>query len=926
MNKGRVRPSEELRHFTNREKETTLFQRYVNAVEGSPLPVLMFYGVGGIGKTWLTKRLRAMLEEPPFVSLPGQSPLPSARLDLEPVSGSLYHNDPAAAYLKLRLDLGVDCPSFDLAYAMLRYRQGAGEEPQLRHSGTLHTAWEFIGEASGKAAESIPGGSLTLWAAKKVTERLGHEFKETALGKRLLTTAGNAEFFDLRHRDTDDLYKILPERLARDLEANLPPRSGKACRAVVFLDSFESLQRGIDSAIQQVEREKWVGALYENLQSVLIVIAGRDRLNWDEVDADWRSPDYLEQHLLGGLSRYDAETFLGQCGVTQGRLQRAVLEACVDIEATAGSSGDTAYHPYSLGLCADTIVNERNRGVETDPASFDMAPGDYDRLAQRFLKSLPNDAQADWIARLALTPRFDEQAARYAYSPLPGADQNAAWDDLEGYSFITRAEQADWRTLHPRMKAALRRRLAPPDEPDEERRHQTDWRDYWQSRAQSDTDDYTALAWYHCYQLEPEPTRLEWDALAERSLGGSKPDMALHHRLLDWWTPTGIENGPPANILAAPALNSLGLGLGRTSLGRRDANVRRAIACFETALQVCAEADYSELWATLHNNLGLACHNLPTGDRGRNLERAIACYEAALRVYTEQSYPEDWARIQSNLATVYGDLPTGDRGQNLQQAIACCEAALRVRTEERTPVEWAATQHNMGNAYARLRMGDRAANLQKALACYEAALRVRTEQEMPVEWAMVQGCLGNVYTDLPTEDKSANLQQAIGCYEAALRVYTEQDYPYDWALTHNNLGLAYVALPDGDKIANLQRAMDCYAAALRVYTEPDDPSHWAMTQCNLGVAYQSLPAGDRRENLERAAACYEAALRVYTEPNYPYECAMTRSNLALARKEQGDFAGAKQALLLAAQAYRQIGMEEGVREVEEELAGLPESE
>jgi hypothetical protein len=32
------------------------------------------------------------------------------------------------------------------------------------------------------------------------------------------------------------------------------------------------------------------------------------------------------------------------------------------------------------------------------------------------------------------------------------------------------------------------------------------------------------------------------------------------------------------------------------------------------------------------------------------------------------------------------------------------------------------------------------------------------------------------------------------------------------------------------------------------------------------------------------------------------------------------------ALLLAAQAYRQIGMEEGVREVEEELAGLPESE
>jgi tetratricopeptide (TPR) repeat protein len=169
------------------------------------------------------------------------------------------------------------------------------------------------------------------------------------------------------------------------------------------------------------------------------------------------------------------------------------------------------------------------------------------------------------------------------------------------------------------------------------------------------------------------------------------------------------------------------------------------------------------------------------------------------------------------------------------------------------------------------------------------------------------------------------LQQAIGCYEAALRVYTEQDYPYDWAMAQNNLGLAYAALPDGDRSAQLQRAMDGYAAALRVYTEQDSPAKWAMIQCNLGVAYQSLPAGDKGENLAKAAACYEAALRVYTEPNYPYECAMTRSNLALARKEQGDFAGTRQALLLAAQAYRLIGMEEGVREVEEELAGLPES-
>jgi hypothetical protein len=107
--------------------------------------------------------------------------------------------------------------------------------------------------------------------------------------------------------------------------------------------------------------------------------------------------------------------------------------------------------------------------------------------------------------------------------------------------------------------------------------------------------------------------------------------------------------------------------------------------------------------------------------------------------------------------------------------------------------------------------------------------------------------------------------------------------------------------------------------------EQEMPVEWAMVQGCLGNIYTDLPTGEKSANLQQAIACFEVALRVYTEQDYPYECAMTRSNLALARTEQGDVTGARQALLLAAQAYRRIGIEEGVREVEEELAGLPES-
>jgi hypothetical protein len=52
-------PTQELRHFTNREQERQVLSRLLSLPSGNPLPVVMFYGVGGTGKSWLLRRLRA---------------------------------------------------------------------------------------------------------------------------------------------------------------------------------------------------------------------------------------------------------------------------------------------------------------------------------------------------------------------------------------------------------------------------------------------------------------------------------------------------------------------------------------------------------------------------------------------------------------------------------------------------------------------------------------------------------------------------------------------------------------------------------------------------------------------------------------------------------------------------------------------------
>ena len=229
------------------------------------------------------------------------------------------------------------------------------------------------------------------------------------------------------------------------------------------------------------------------------------------------------------------------------------------------------------------------------------------------------------------------------------------------------------------------------------------------ARAQSDSDDFAALAWYHEFVLDPARATQTWKHRASAARAAAK--MAHHNDLLDWWASTDIEDRPPRSGAEAAALIVLGAELSRSRVGDRLAKLHRAIACYRSALTLYSEAEFPADWATAQNNLGAAYGELATGDSDENIRRAISCYEAALRVYTETEFPADWARGQNNLGLAYQNLPTGDRGENLHRAIAYHEAALRVRTEADYPDKWAATQNNLGVAYWNLPTGDRGENL-----------------------------------------------------------------------------------------------------------------------------------------------------------------------------------------------------------------------
>jgi hypothetical protein len=133
-------PSDEIARFADREDQQALFQRYLNSAEEPP--VLMFFGVGGAGKTWLLKKLRTQV-------LGG---IPSAYLDFDTDRrGKRYLLDPTAALQSIQQQLGVPTPRFDLALAMLRKKQGHAAEPNL---------WTDI--AAELVGCLVPGGGAVL--------------------------------------------------------------------------------------------------------------------------------------------------------------------------------------------------------------------------------------------------------------------------------------------------------------------------------------------------------------------------------------------------------------------------------------------------------------------------------------------------------------------------------------------------------------------------------------------------------------------------------------------------------------------------------------------------------------------------------------------------------------------------------------------
>lgn len=368
--------------------------------------VLVFYGVGGIGKTTLSKRLETHLTTGSESVGSEWGPVPAEvgrvlpiRIDLSRQGGVQFED----VILAMRLAVarvGHPMRAFDLALRRYWEVNHPGEplEGYLRRNGFLRRAGEVtdLREQMRAVAEDVVQ-ALTLptvagVAATTAVREIVRALRQRRSAVRALARC--TRLADLLEADQDaETLSYFPHLLAWDLAQVPVDRSGVL---VVLLDTFEEVGDRSHRDLERLfQRMVWL------MPNALFIVTGRNRLQWDDPSLEGQldqagpfpwpqlasaaSAD-PRQHLVGFLSDDDRELYL-RTRLT--RNDEPVIPPEVRSEIASRSYG----LPLFLDLAVMRFLDILNRtGTVPGPDEFDH---DFPALVARIVRDLtPKNARS----------------------------------------------------------------------------------------------------------------------------------------------------------------------------------------------------------------------------------------------------------------------------------------------------------------------------------------------------------------------------------------------------------------------------------------------------------------------------------------------------------------------------------------------------
>jgi hypothetical protein len=338
--------------FTDREEFLAAFENALTSKIKDEHKLLIYYGVGGIGKTTLRKELGKRLEadRPETVW---------TAIDLDTPT---YREQETALFVlrnQLHEKFKVNFPSFDIAYTVY-WQKTHPQTPMTKDNFPLLTGANAVA-----GIMRVVGEMPYIGFVPKLTKAFmtgGNVFREW-WKKR-----GEKELANLPTLEPKEISVRMPMFWASDLKDFLEEKKKDA---VLFLDTYEALWENLKADGGFFMRDEWIRELVSHLPEVVWVICGREKLRWYEQDEEWAN--YLEQHLLGRLSDEDSGYFLKSCGVEKPDVQKVIIKASKGV-------------PHFLDLAVDTYYEIQSRH-NREPLATDFAKTQQDVL-ERFLRYL----------------------------------------------------------------------------------------------------------------------------------------------------------------------------------------------------------------------------------------------------------------------------------------------------------------------------------------------------------------------------------------------------------------------------------------------------------------------------------------------------------------------------------------------------------
>ncbi|WNS76071.1 tetratricopeptide repeat protein [Bacillus sp. DTU_2020_1000418_1_SI_GHA_SEK_038] len=396
--------------YTGRQNELDLFNNALESKRWDEYKILSYYGVGGIGKTELRKKIMKKLES--------RSEVEFTFIDFE--TGELQQVE--KALIHLRTEIGKKYPVaftlFDAAYIIY---MGKTNNAINLNEKTLPFVEKgtWVADFVNIIAEN-PYVSIATKLINVISKRIVH-----ALPKEDMDLIRNFESLEVR-----ELQELLPQIFAEDLERYLLKTNNKF---VIFIDTYEALwtdkrMKAYDGAV-----DEWIRDLVLELPNVFWVVFGREPIDWglyeETEDID------ISYVPLDALSEAETKELLEK---------HEILDIAIQDEIYRNSEG----HPYSIKLSIDTYNNIPNP-VVSDFIGLRTPV----KLFNRFIKYLL-EPEKQALELLALTQGWDIDTYEHLMDSFRILLNEDDHHKLTRFSFITQLDGNTW-DMHRLMRDSL---------------------------------------------------------------------------------------------------------------------------------------------------------------------------------------------------------------------------------------------------------------------------------------------------------------------------------------------------------------------------------------------------------------------------------------------------------------------------------------